>query len=93
MLTYWSEQGAVPKEQRAAQGARVQAVEASLQPLKAAYEESKEALTTIGEDEVLARLASLRNNFTPSNDRNNMVDDDSLIYYFLVQASFQRNSQ
>lgn len=48
---YWSEKGNAPREQRAAQGARLQQLEALLQPLKAAFEASKEALTTLGEDE------------------------------------------
>lgn len=49
---YWNEQIARPREQRAAQGIRYEEVEAGMQPLKAAFESSKEAVTTLGEDEV-----------------------------------------
>lgn len=49
---FWNEQGNVPREQREAQGKRIQELEAALQPLKAAYEASREMLTTLGDDEV-----------------------------------------
>lgn len=52
MQKYWSEESHIPRQQRAAQGERLKQLETSLQPLEAAYKASKEALTTLGEDEV-----------------------------------------
>lgn len=53
---YWNEQSVGPREQRAAQGERIQALETALQPLKAAFEAAKEALTSLGEDEARVNL-------------------------------------